>query len=115
MIPFCRKTNTTTTTAATKTPSPSQKHQQIQARFILFLCWASSHESLFEGSAETLVQNLKREGGRPELRQLQVLAREESTARSTGCWVADRTRRAEIHSNASSSLRLCTQERATLG
>lgn len=66
ITPFSFNTNTATTTPATSAIKHSQntQHSHVRCRCLRF--WPASHESLRGGSAEIVVQNLKREGGRPE-------------------------------------------------
>jgi hypothetical protein len=66
MMPLDFKIRMAATTPPTKSMSPTQNAQHIHVRCFLFRRWPSSQESLFDGSAVTLVQNLKREGGRPD-------------------------------------------------
>lgn len=66
MIFFDLSSRMHTTTPATITRKHIQNAQHIHVRWRRFFRWLSSHESLFDGSAVTDVQNLKREGGRPE-------------------------------------------------
>jgi hypothetical protein len=66
IIPFDLSTKIAATIPPTSTKKPIQKHQHIHVRCRRFRRWPSSHESLLEGSAVMFVQNLKRDGGRPE-------------------------------------------------
>ena len=54
------------TIPATSPAKHSQNIQHIHVRCRFFLRCDSSHESLFEGSDDIWVQNLKRDWGRPE-------------------------------------------------
>jgi hypothetical protein len=74
IIPFDLRSNIVTTIPATNAKKTSQKPQHMHVRFDFLRCCSSSHDSLLCGSAEMLVQNLKREGGRPERPRVSWLA-----------------------------------------
>jgi hypothetical protein len=66
MIPFPLNTNTVTIAPTTTTRNVSQNAQHIHVRCLDFFFWLSSQLSLCDGSAVTVVQNLKELLGRPD-------------------------------------------------